>query len=74
MELKKNSENINRNYDAEGKTADRIESVNYTLLDAEGNAIGSANVWNGSANISISISGFGSIEDGEAKVKEILGI
>lgn len=74
MELKKQSENINRSYNAEGEMTERIDSVQYNIIDADGNTVGNATVGNGYANASLNFSGFSGIAEGEAKLADMLGI
>lgn len=71
MELKKQSENLNRAYDLEGNVTERIDSVQYDILNNEGNVIGNANVYSGGLNASFNLSGFSTIEDGERQLAEI---
>ncbi len=76
MELRKTSENNNRNFDAEGNVSYSSENANYSINDSDGNEIGSIslNVSNGSGNANICINGVSSITEGETKVKALLGI
>lgn len=73
MELQKQSENVNRSYDKEGNAKERIDSIQYDILDSEGNTIGNANIGNGYANASINISGFSTIAEGEERMKALFG-
>ncbi len=74
MDLRKTSENVSRIFDAEGNAQERVENENFEILDSNGTAVGSANVGIGYAGVNINISGFESVADGEAKLKELLGI
>lgn len=74
MELKKQSENINRSYNAEGEMTERIDSVQYEIVDDNGNSVGNASIGNGYANANLNISGFSSIAEGEAKLAAMFGI
>ena len=73
MKLKKTSENIQRSYAADGKPTERIESVNFTILDEDGASIGSANIGNGYANVNVNVSGFSTIAEGEQRLASLLG-
>lgn len=73
MELKKQSENVNRSYDNDGNAKERIDSIQYNILDPEGNTIGSANIGNGYANANINLSGFSTIAEGEERMKALFG-
>lgn len=73
MELKKQSENVNRSFDNEGNASERIDSIQYNILDSEGYTIGNANIGNGYGNANINISGFSTIAEGEAKMKALFG-
>lgn len=70
MEIKKSNETINRSYVNETPT-DVVENVQYNVLDENGNVIGNATVWNGSANVNFSLSGFNSVSDGETKLNAL---
>lgn len=74
MELKKQSENINRSYNAKGDMTERIDSVQYNIIDADGNTVGNATVGNGYANANLNFSGFSGIAEGEARLADMLGI
>lgn len=74
MELKKTNDRINRSYDEEGQGTDCVESANFNIVDADGNIVGNANISNGYGNANISINGFNTIEDGVAKLKDLLNI
>ena len=74
MELRKTNENVTRSYDAEGQSSERVDSINYEVLDRDGNVIGSASVNSGNANLSINLYGFASVEEGERKLMETLGL
>ncbi len=73
MELRKQSENINRSYNAEGEMTERIDSVQYEIVDDKGNSVGNASIGNGYANANLNISGFSTIEEGERKLGELFG-
>ncbi len=73
MELRKTNENINRSFNEQGESEDRVESANYAIVDADGNTIGSANISNGNLNANINIYGFSSIAEGEEKLMGVLG-
>lgn len=70
MEIKKSNETINRSYVNETPT-DVVENVQYNVLDENGNVIGNATVWNGSANVNFSLSGFNNVSDGETKLNAL---
>ncbi len=76
MKLVKTNENINRSFNSEGGSEDRVESANYAIVDAEDNQVGNATILaHGRAEVRVNeIYGFSSIEEGEAKVKELFGI
>ena len=74
MKLVKTNENVTRTFDAEGNAEERIDNASFDIRDNNGNAIGNANIGIGYASANCSLSGFISIEDGEAKLKEIFGI
>ena len=73
MELKKSRENINRTFDSDGASAESIESVQYNVIDSEGKTIGNATVWQSTLSVNFNISGFSSIAEGEARLREALG-
>lgn len=70
MEIKKSNETINRSYVGESPT-DVVENIQYNILDENGNVIGNATIWNGSASVNFSLSGFNSVSEGETKLSEI---
>lgn len=70
MEIKKSNETINRSYVGESPT-DVIENIQYNILDETGNVIGNATIWNGSANVNFSLSGFSNVSEGESMLSEI---
>lgn len=74
MQLRKTSENINRTYNPKGEAAERVDSIQYDIVDAGGAAIGSAQAGHGWANASVSLGGLSSIEEAEAKLAAIFGI
>lgn len=74
MELIKTNESVTRSYDADGNATDRVDSINYEVRDNDGNAIGNAHVNNGDASFNINLYGFSSIEEGDARLRETLGI
>ena len=74
MELRKTNESVTRTFDAEGKAQERVDSVNYDVVDAKGNVIGSANVSGSYAGMNLNMYDIASIEDGEAQLRLILGI
>ena len=74
MELKKTSKTFTTTFDQEGNDTTRIDSVQYNIVDADGATVGSATVGNGYANANLNFSGFSGIEEGEAKLADILGI
>ena len=74
MELRKTSENVSRTFDAEGNATDRVDHIGYDVRDDDGNVIGSAYVNGMEAMLSISVRGFGTVTEGEAKLKETFGI
>lgn len=70
MEIKKSNETINRSYVGESPT-DVVENVQYNILDENGIVIGNATIWNGSANVNFSLSGFNNVSEGETMLSEI---
>ena len=74
MELRKTNESVTRSYDAEGNATDRVDHINYEVRDSDGNVIGSAYVNGGEAALNLRLYGFGSVEEGEAKLKDAVGI
>lgn len=74
MELRKTSENINRSYNAEGQATERVDNIQYEIVGDDGQAVGTASIGQGWASAIINASGFASIEEGEQKIKQILGI
>lgn len=74
MELRKTNENVTRTFDAEGNAQESVDSVNFDVVDAEGKVIGNANINGSYAGMSLNIYDATSIEDGEAKLREILSI
>lgn len=74
MKLKKTSENIQRTYAADGTPTERIESINYSILDEDGVNIGNANIGNGYANANVNFSGFATIAEGEQRLAALFGI
>lgn len=70
MEIKKSNETINRSYVNDAPT-DVVENVQYNVLDENGNVIGNATVWNGSANVNFSLSGFVGVSEGESKLNAL---
>ncbi len=73
MELRKTSESVSRTFDAEGNAQERVESANFEIIDG-GSTVGNANVGIGYASANISVSDFGSVAEGEARLREVLGI
>lgn len=73
MKLRKTSENVNRTFSIDGQAAERIDSILYEIINADGQSLGSAQVGQGWASASISISGFTTIEEGKQKIEQILG-
>lgn len=77
MKLKKTNERWNRSFDAEGEEAgNRLESAQFTITDSDGNQTGHVNVGQGNANmvfdgLDISINGFGTVENGIVRIKEL---
>lgn len=83
MKLVKTNERWDRPFNNGVVSESRLESVQYNVTDNDGNSIGNANIslGNASANVNlggtsanISLYGFSSIEEGEAKMKELFGI
>lgn len=74
MELKKINENVNRSYDAEGKSEERVETISYELRDNAGTVIGNASVGNGYASLNVTLYNFPTLGEGERALKELLGI
>lgn len=79
MKLVKTNERWNRTFDTEGtESGNRLESVQFNIVDADDNQAGYVNVYEGHAdmgyeNLNININGFGSVEEGIAKIKEMFG-
>lgn len=79
MELRKTSERWSRTFDAEGvESGNRLESAQFNIVDGDGNQEGYANVHQNNADMSyqgvnININGFGNVEDGTDKIKELFG-
>lgn len=71
MELKKTSEQVTRSYNEQGNMTTRVDSANYNVIDNEGNIVGSASCYNGSANLNLSVSA-STIDEGAQKLAEIL--
>ena len=74
MELRKTSENVTRTFDADGNATDRVDNISYDVLDSNGNSVGNAHVNSNDAGLNVSIYDFGSVEEGEARLKELFGI
>ena len=74
MELRKTSENVSRTFDADGKAQERVESANFDIIDCEGKVVGNANIGIGYGNANIGFSGFDTIEEGEARLREIFAV
>lgn len=75
MELKKTNEKWDRTFNENGEDTNTLESVQFNVLDGDGNVIGNANVGNGYANVNIhNIGSFNGVTEGVAKIKELLGI
>ena len=75
MELKKTSENINRQFDENGNAIDRIDSVNFEVVDSEGVIIGRSTVYQGRIRIDMpEVYGTNTIEEGVERLKSIFGI
>lgn len=85
MELRKTSENWNRLFDGNGEeTTNKLESVQFSVNDNEGNTVGNASVreYDGNANINfpdggnanVSVSGYDTIEKGVEMLKRVMGI
>ena len=74
MELRKTSENVSRTFDAEGNAQERVEHISYEVCDKDGNVVGSAYVNGSEAGMNMSLYGFGGVADGEARLRETLGV
>lgn len=74
MELRKTSESVRNTYENGVQNGSVVESVQYNVLDSEGNVVGNATVWQSSASVNFSLSGFSGIEAGETAIKAALGI
>ena len=74
MELRKTSENVSRTFDAEGNVQERVEHISYEVCDKDGNVVGSAYVNGSEAGMNISIYGSSTVEEGDNRLKELLGI
>lgn len=73
MELKKQSWNTHHEIAPNGSENERIDSINYNILDTDGNVIGSANIGNGYGYANFNLSGFATIEEGEEKMQALFG-
>lgn len=71
MELKKQSESVSRIYQKDGSAKERIDTVQYSVTDEDGNTVGGASVYSGGASVSITLSGFGSIDEGVERVEAL---
>ncbi len=70
MDFVKNSESVFR-YKENGETKERVDLVQYALMDGE-ETKGSVIVYANQATINLTITGYSSIEESEAKVREII--
>lgn len=79
MELRKTNERWNRSFDTEGaESGNLLESAQFNIVGSDGSQAGYANVNQGNADMSyggvyININGFGTVEEGIAKIKELFG-
>lgn len=73
MELKKISENVTREFDAEGNAKDRVDQIRYRIEDGEGNQVGNITVNNGQVTGDFAMYATGSVEDGDARLKALFG-
>lgn len=71
MQLKKQSESVSRTFAKDGSAKERIETVQYEVTDNDGNLIGGASVYSGGASVSVSLSGFATIEEGVERVEAL---
>ena len=71
MKLKKTSEQVTRSYDEQGNMTARVDSANYSVIDDNGNNVGSASCYNGSANLNLNVSA-STIDEGAQKLAEML--
>ncbi|MBD5332191.1 MAG: hypothetical protein HDR97_00360 [Bacteroides sp.] len=75
MKLVKTNESWSRSFDSNGEEANnRLDLVQFNIVDDNGTTVGNASVWQGNASVNINLSGFSTIEEGEAKLKELFGI
>ena len=75
MELRKTSENINRQFDENGNAIDRIDSVNFEVVDGDGVILGRSTVYQGRIRIDMpEVYGTNTIEEGVERLKSIFGI
>lgn len=70
MELEKNSESVFR-YKENGETKERVDLLQYKLKEGEEEK-GDVIVYANQATIQLTLSGFGSIEESEAKAREVI--
>ncbi|MDE7349681.1 MAG: hypothetical protein K2N25_01335 [Muribaculaceae bacterium] len=70
MDFEKNSESVFR-YKENGETKERVDLLQYNLKDG-GEEKGNVIVYATQAQIQITISGFSSIEESEAKAREVI--
>lgn len=85
MELRKTNERWNRPFDESGQEGtSKLESAQFEIKDNDGNVIGNASIGQMGGNVHINfpaggdaridINGYGSVEDGVARMKTVLGI
>ena len=70
MELVKNSESVFR-YKENGEVKERVDLLQFELREGEENR-GSVIVYADQARIDVTVTGLGSIEESEAKAREII--
>lgn len=71
MKLRKTSEQVTRSYDEQGNMTAHVNSAEYAVIDNEGNTVGSASCYNGSANLNLNVSA-PTIAEGAQKLAEML--
>lgn len=74
MRLKKTSESVSRQYDGDGNSTEFLENAQYQIISDEGDPVGNCTVRDYNADCNFCIGGFSTIAEGEAKIKQMLGI
>lgn len=76
MKLVKTNQQWTQSFSPDGEeTTNRLDSVQYNIVDDGNNVIGSATIYPTNANVNIyGLGGFTSIEEGEAKLKALFNI